>query len=94
MLSAACHLNVVFISVKYFQIRLQITKLWAEHNFVARCDLDLQGSDPNVARDMSAHNGDHFCEIFSKSDIKSQSYGPDTILPQGHALTLTFKVET
>jgi len=33
-----------------FKIRLQITKLWAGHNFAARscCDLKLQGSDPNL----------------------------------------------
>jgi len=30
---------------------------------------DLQGSDPNVARDTSSQYGDHFCEIFSKSDF-------------------------
>jgi hypothetical protein len=58
------------------------------------CDLDLQGSDPNVACDMSSHYGDHFCEIVLKSDLKYQSYGPDTILLQGHAVTLTFKVVT
>jgi len=34
------------------------------------CDLDLQGSSPNVARDMSSQNGDYFCEIVSKSDFK------------------------
>ena len=28
-----------------------------------------------------------------KSDLKKRSYGPDTILLQGHAVTLTFKVQ-
>jgi len=42
------------------------------HDFAARsrCDLDLQGRDPNVVRDTSSQYGDHFCEIFSKSDFK------------------------
>jgi len=33
--------------------RLQISKLWAGQDFALRscCDLDLQGSDQNVARD-------------------------------------------
>jgi len=65
-------LNMVIISVKSFKIRLQITKLWAGRDFAARscCDLDLQGSDPNVARDTSSQYGDHFCEIVLKSDFK------------------------
>jgi len=32
-------------------------------------DLDLQGSDQNVARDMSSHYGDYFCEIVVKYDF-------------------------
>jgi len=66
------------------------------HVFVARscCDLDLQGSHLNVACDMSSQYGDYFCKIVLKSDIKKPSYGRDTILLQGHAVTLTFKVET
>ena len=43
---------------------------------------------------MSFQHGDHSCEIVLKSDFKKQSYGPDTILLQGHAVTLTFKVAT
>ena len=57
------HLNIVIISVKYScKIRFQISKLWAGHVSAARscCDIDLQGSDPNVARDMSSQCGDHF----------------------------------
>jgi len=38
--------------------------------------------------------GDHFCEIVLNSDFKKQSNGPDTILLQGHAVTLTFNVAT
>jgi hypothetical protein len=55
-----------------FQIRLQITKLWAGHDFAARscCDFDLQGSNPNVASDTSSQYGDHFCDIVLKSDFK------------------------
>jgi len=66
------------------------------HDFAARscCDLDLQGSDPIVARKTSSQYGDHVCELFSKSDFKQQSYGPETILLQGHAMTLIFKVVT
>jgi len=68
----------------------------AGYDFVARscCDLDLHGSDPNVARDTSSQYGDHFCELGSKSYFKKRSYGPDTIVLQGHAVTLTFKVAT
>jgi len=75
---------------------LKITKLWAGHDFAAMsyCDLDLQGSDQIAVRDMSSHYGDHFCEIVEKSDFKLQSYGPDTILLQGHDLTLIFKLAT
>jgi hypothetical protein len=47
-------------------------KLWTGHDFAARscCDLDLQGSDPNVVRYTSSQYGDHFCEIVLKSDFK------------------------
>jgi len=54
----------------------------------------LQGSNPNVARDTLSKYGDQSCEIVVKSDFKSQSYGPDTILLLGYAVTLTFKVAT
>ena len=50
--------------------------------------------DPNVVRDTSSQYGDNFCEIVVKSDFKLSSYGADTILLQGHAVTLTFKVAT
>jgi len=43
---------------------------------------------------MSSQYGDYFFEKVLKSDLKQQSYGPDTILLQGHAVTLTFKVAT
>ena len=51
---------------------LQMTKLWARHDFAARlcCDLDFKGSDQNIACDMSSQYGDHFCEIVVKSDFK------------------------
>ena len=54
---------MVIISMKYF---------WAGHNFAARscCDLDLQGSDPNVVRDTSSQYGDEFCEMVFKYDFK------------------------
>ena len=47
-------------------------KLWAGHNFAARprCDLDLQGRDPNFVGDMSSQHDGHFCKIVSKSDYK------------------------
>jgi hypothetical protein len=66
------------------------------HDIAARscCDLDLQGSQQNVARDTSSQYGDLFCEIVVKSNFKKRNYGPDTILLQGHAVTLTFKVLT
>jgi len=67
-----------------------------QHNFAVRscCDLDLQGSSLNVALDTTSQYGDHSCEIVFKTDFKQQSYGPDTILLQGHAVTLTFKIAT
>jgi len=43
---------------------------------------------------MSSQYGDFFYEIVLKSDFKQRSYGPDTILLQGHDVTLTFKVAT
>ena len=54
---------------KKCKIWLQITKLWAGHNFAVRscCDLDLQGSNLNVALDTSSQYGDHSCEIVFKS---------------------------
>jgi len=66
------------------------------NDFAARssCDLDLQGSNPNVARDTLSQYGDHSCEIVVKFDFKSQSHGPETILLKGHTVTLTFKVAT
>ena len=75
---------------------LQITKLWTGHDFAVTscCDLDLQGSKQNVACDMSSKYGDHFCEIVVKSNFKQPSYGADTILLQGHAVTLTLMVAT
>jgi hypothetical protein len=32
--------------------------------------IDLQGSHPNVARDMLSQYGDHSCEIVLNSDLK------------------------
>ena len=67
--------KLLFFAIYYpfcSKIRLQITKLWAGHVFAARscCDLDLQGSDPNLAHDIATQYGDHFCEIVLKSDFK------------------------
>jgi len=62
-------------------------KLWAGHNYAER-----SCCDPNVARDTSCQYGDQLCKIIVKSDFIYQSYGPDTILLKGHAVTLTFKV--
>jgi len=49
-----------------------IIKLLTGHDFAARscCDLDLQGIDPNVNRDISFQYGDHFCIIVVKSNFK------------------------
>jgi len=79
-----------------FKIKLHKTKLWGRHDFAARscCDLDLQGSDLNLAHDLSSQYGVHYCEIVLKSDFKQRIYGSDTILLQGHAVTLTFTVAT
>jgi len=71
-LCATRRVNMVINYVKYFEIPLQITKLWAGHDFAARscCDLELQGSDPNVASNTLSQYGDHFCKIFLKSHFK------------------------
>jgi len=73
-----------------------MTKLWAWQVFAAMScfNLDLQRSDPIVVRDRSSQYGDHFCKIVLKSNFKKPSYGADTILLQGLAVTLTFKVAT
>jgi len=73
-----------------------MTKLWAKHVFATRscCDLDLQRIDSNVVRDTSPLYVDHFCKKVLKSNFKKPSYEADTILLQGHAVTLTFKVAT
>jgi len=62
------------------------------HGFAARscCDRDLQGSQQNFVRNTSSQYGDHFCEIVFKSYFYLRSYGPNTILLQCHAVTLTF----
>jgi len=67
----------------------------ARHDFDARScyDLGLHGSNPNIARDTSQY-GDHSGEIVVKFDFKSQSYVAETILLQGHAVFLNFKVLT
>jgi len=54
------------------KIWLQITKLWAGHVFAARSyfDLDLQGSNPNVACDTASQYGYHFCEIVLKKGLQ------------------------
>jgi len=41
--------------------------------------------------DTSCQYDDQLWNIILKSDFKEQSYGPDTILLKGHAVTLTFK---
>jgi len=40
----------------------------AEHTLAARpcCDLDIKGSDPNVACDTATLYGDHFCKVVLK----------------------------
>ena len=43
---------------------------------------------------MSSQHRDHLCEIVLEQDFKKRSYGPDTIMLKGHAVTLTFKVAT
>ena len=47
-------------------------KLCAGQDFAARsfCDLELQGSDPNLARELSPQYGAHFFETILKSDFK------------------------
>jgi hypothetical protein len=53
-------------------VHISRRKLEHRHDFAARLcrDLDLKGSDPNVARDTLSHYGDHICEIVVKSDFK------------------------
>jgi hypothetical protein len=72
MLRARYLLNMVIFLCKSCKIRLQITNLRAGHDFAARscCDLDLQGSDPNIARDTSSQYGDHLCEMVIQIRLK------------------------
>ena len=51
---------------------VEITKLWARHDFAARscCDINLKGSNLNDARDTSSQYGDYYCEIVVHSDVK------------------------
>ena len=79
------------------KIRYQITKLWAGHHNAARscCDLELQGSNPNVAHDTSSHvifSLKKFSNSASNNEVTM--YGPDTILLPSHSVTLTSKVVT
>ena len=47
-------------------------KSWAGHDFAARscCGPDLQGSNPNAARDTSSKYDDNFLKIVLKCDFK------------------------
>ena len=49
-----------------------MTKFWAGHDYSDRscCDLDLQGSNPNVAGGTSSQYGDHFSGVVLESDFK------------------------
>jgi len=51
-----CVLNTEEFVKNSCKIRLQITMLWAGHDFAPRScrDLDLQGSDPNFACNTSS----------------------------------------
>jgi len=66
--------NLIWCSflLNILEIHLQRTKLGGGHDFAASscCDLDIQGSDPHVARDKSSQYGDHFCEIVLKNDFQ------------------------
>jgi len=43
--------------------------LWAGNYFAERsyCDLDLQGSDPNLVHDMLSNHGDHLYDFFNRT---------------------------
>ena len=60
-----------------FKIGLQITKLWAGHDYAERscCDRDLQGSSLNVALDTSFQYGDHSCKIVFKLTSNNKVMG-------------------
>ena len=38
------------------------------------CDLDLEATVLGLARDILSHNGQHFCQVISKSTKKWQNY--------------------
>ena len=44
--------------------------------------------------DTLSQHDDHLGKFFVKSDVKKHSYGPETILLLGLAVTLTFKLAT
>jgi hypothetical protein len=70
MLLATRRINMVIISVKYgsCEIRLQITKLWADTILLQghAVTLTFKVAHPNVTREY----GNHFREIVVKSDFK------------------------
>jgi hypothetical protein len=70
--------------------------LWAAHDFAAMscCDLDLQSSKPNVARDTSIQYNDYLCVIVVKLTTNNEVMDRTQFLLQCHAMTLTFKVAT
>jgi len=39
------------------------------------CDLDLGDRDVGLSHDTLSHDGEHLCQIISKSIIERQSYG-------------------
>jgi len=52
-------------------MRLQRTSYWPDTNLLqGHADLNLQGSEPNVTRDMSSQYGDHFFELVLTWDFK------------------------
>ena len=54
--------------------------------------LDLGATDLGLAQDASSHDGQHFCQVISKSIMESQSYGPDR-KKKALFLTLTSKCD-
>ena len=44
----------------------------------SKCDLDLEARGLGFSHDTSSDNGEHLCQVISKSIDGWQSYGPDT----------------
>ena len=58
----------------------------------SKCDLDLGDIDVILSRDTLSNDGEHMCQMISKSLDERHSYGPDKLI-YGHFWHLTSKCD-